>query len=54
MNIRFYPEDFPALLQWAKEEDTTIPNLVKKIIHNAILANEENNETKKTKAIPNS
>lgn len=47
MDIRFSSETFQKLRDRANEENTTIPILVKSII-NDILANEENNESKKT------
>ena len=50
MNINFDSDTFQRLLERANKEGTSIPKLVNKIL-TSVLINEENNETKKTKAV---
>ncbi|CAM8122346.1 TPA: hypothetical protein ACQ82E_000323 [Klebsiella pneumoniae] len=48
MKINIDSETFGKVLAIAKKENTTVPLLVKQLINQFVLANEENNEPKKT------
>lgn len=48
MKINIDSETFGKVLAIAKRENTTVPLLVKQLINQFVLANEENNESKKT------
>ncbi|EIX9279177.1 hypothetical protein PJV41_004420 [Klebsiella pneumoniae] len=48
MKINIDSETFGKVLAIAKKENTTVPLLVKQLINQFVLANEENNESKKT------
>ncbi|MCJ4905298.1 hypothetical protein LNU07_01525 [Klebsiella quasipneumoniae] len=48
MKINIDSETFGKVLAIAKKENTTVPLLVKQLINQFVLANEENNDSKKT------
>ena len=48
MKINIDSETFGKVLAIAKKENTTVPLLVKQLINQCVLANDENNEPKKT------
>jgi len=48
MKINIDSETFGKVLAIAKKENTTVPLLVKQLINQFVLANEENDESKKT------
>ena len=48
MKINIDSETFGKVLAIAKKVNTTVPLLVKQLINQFVLANEENNESKKT------
>ncbi len=51
MKINIDSETFGKVLAIAKKENTTVPLLVKQLINQFVLANEENNEPKNTDSI---